>query len=323
MSGENSLSALDVLAKGCATPQESLGLLKEKLGDDPRPGALQLIRKYEKAVRSRQKEADRVQALWIHEREALAGGAVRVAGIDEAGRGPLVGAVVTAAVVLPEGWFSPGLNDSKKLTPEKREKLFAIITREALAVGVGEASAAEIDALNIYKATQTAMGRAVAALSPPPDFLLTDAMPLPLVPIRQKPMVHGDALSASIAAASIVAKVTRDRQMEELHRRHPQYGFAAHKGYGTEDHLRALRERGPCPEHRVSFGPVVEALLSRSSEGALLYWKGRLEKAGTLAELKQVGHQIKRLGVSGLKASELGELRRCYREEAARREGRP
>ncbi|HET9870546.1 MAG TPA: ribonuclease HII, partial [bacterium] len=287
------------------------------LAEDTRPGARSLLQKYEKKVRALEKESARAEKLWAYEREAARAGAKRPAGLDEAGRGPLVGAVVAAAVVLPEGWACAGLNESKKLTPEKRDKLFETITREALAFGVGEASAAEIDALNIYRATQAAMGRAVAALLAPPDFLLTDAMPLPEIRLPQKPIVQGDALSASIAAASIVAKVTRDRQMAELDKRYPGYGFASHKGYGTEEHLKALDELGPCPEHRVSFGPVAKAVVGRSTAGPAAYWQGRLEAAKNGEELRQVGHQIKRLGAADLKPAELGFLREAYRKKSA------
>ncbi len=318
MSEEKSLSEVEMSASEGRSPREALSALREALGADKRAGARKLIEKYEKLLRAHEKEQTRVAALWIHEREALAAGAKRVAGIDEAGRGPLVGAVVTAAVLLPEGWSCAGLNDSKKLTPEKREKLFVEINRSALAVGVGRASAREIDELNIYKATQTAMERAVRVLSPLPDFLLTDAMPLPaLSSIPQKPLIHGDALSASIAAASIIAKVTRDHEMEDLDQRYPGYGFMAHKGYGTEEHLKALREKGPCPEHRVSFGPVVQALLAQWGGGPVAYWKGRIHQTQNAAELKQVGHQIKRLGTPGLNAKGLEELREDYRVKMA------
>lgn len=314
MPDESSLSELEILASQNPVPREALSFLREKLEGDSRAGAGILIRKFERRTRTLEKETSRLEKLWAPEKEAAASGARRIAGVDEAGRGPLVGAVVTAAVVLPEGWTAWGLNDSKKLTAEKRENLFAEITRDALAWGVGMAQAAEIDRLNIYKATQAAMGKAVGSLSPEPDFLLTDAMPLPdLGHLRQKALVHGDALSASIAAASIVAKVTRDRLMDELDRKYPLYGFAAHKGYGTEAHLRALREHGPCPEHRVSFGPVLEALLARAEQGPEDYWKSRLAKSRDRMELEQVGHQIKRLGAAGLKPSALEALRRAYR----------
>ncbi|MGH7739490.1 MAG: ribonuclease HII [bacterium] len=314
MPGELSLSDLEILASQKPTPPEALSFLKEKLEDDTRSGAGLLIRKFERRTKTLEKETSRLEKLWAPEKEAAASGAKRIAGVDEAGRGPLVGAVVTAAVILPEGWTAWGLNDSKKLTAEKREALFTAITRDALAWGVGIAQAEEIDRLNIYKATQAAMGKAVRSLEPEPDFLLTDAMPLPdLGHLRQKALVHGDALSASIAAASIVAKVTRDRMMEELDRQYPLYGFSAHKGYGTEAHLRALREHGPCPEHRVSFGPVLEALMARVDHGPEDYWKSRLAKSQNRMELEQVGHQIKRLGAAGLKPSALEALREAYR----------
>ena len=179
MPDESSLLALETLALESGSPQGALALLKEKLKEDSRAGARKLVQKYEKLAGAHQKEQSRLERLWSYEREAALSGAKRVAGIDEAGRGPLVGAVVAAAVVLPAGWFCPGLNDSKKLTPEKREKIFSEIEKNALAVGVGQASSLEIDSLNIYKAAQTAMERAVQLIQPLPDFLLTDAMPLP------------------------------------------------------------------------------------------------------------------------------------------------
>jgi ribonuclease HII len=178
-----------------------------------------------------------------------------VCGIDEAGRGPWAGPVVAAAVILNPANIPAGLNDSKKLTPTRREALFQPIL-SAAKVGVGEASAAEIDTLNILKATYLAMARAVAALPLTPDLALVDGNRAPNLSIRTQTIIGGDGVSLSIAAASIIAKVTRDRQMVELEARHPGYGFAAHKGYGTAGHLAALRRLGPCPEHRKSFAPI-------------------------------------------------------------------
>jgi ribonuclease HII len=217
---------------------------------------------------------------------------------------------------LPEGWAAFELNDSKKLTPEKREKIFSEIQKNTLGIGVGQASPGEIDEHNIYRATQLAMGRAIVALDPTPDFLLTDAMPLPeFSSIAQKPIVHGDALSASIAAASIIAKVTRDRMMEELHQYYPEYGFASHKGYGTEEHLRAIQKHGVCPEHRLSFGPVAQAVIRNTAQGPMVFWKQRLESAKNSQELEQIGFQLKRIGAADLKESELGTLREVYRQK--------
>jgi len=296
------------------TPAQSLDYLRLHLRDDTRAGAKRLLSKFEKAVQREGKEKERMESLWKHEREAREKGFLRVAGVDEAGRGPLAGPVVAAAAILPLEGLPAGINDSKKLTPAKRDELFEKIREKALAVGVGQASVAEIDELNIYRAAQLAMERAIGALGEKPDFLLTDAMPLPaLKAIPQKPLVHGDALSLSIAAASIIAKVTRDRMMGELHRQYPVYGFEGHKGYGTEEHMRALETHGPCPEHRLSFGPVMETLAKKSPGGPLGYWKGRLEMSKNPAELHQVGVQIKRVAMGHLAEPDLKILRDLFR----------
>ena len=192
------------------------------------------------------------------ERAARQRGWQRIAGIDEAGRGSLFGPVVAAAVILNPRRRIVGLDDSKKLTPDRRDELSVRIREHALAWAVAEIDASRIDAWNIYQATRQAMLAAVLQLHPLPDYLLLDAMELDL-PIEQKPLVHGDARSVSIAAASILAKVERDRRLEELAQFYPQYGLAQNKGYGTPDHLEALRRHGPSPLHRFSFAPVREA----------------------------------------------------------------
>ena len=194
------------------------------------------------------------------EAEARQCGYRLVAGLDEAGRGPLAGPVVAAAVILPRRCQLAGLNDSKQLTDTERERLYGEIQRRAVGLGVGQASEQEIDAMNILEATRLAMRRAIQALPSPPDFLLLDALELHAVPLPQRAIVKGDTLSVSIAAASVVAKVTRDRLMEAYHRQYPQYNFQAHKGYGTAEHLRMLAVHGPCAIHRRSFRPVGEAL---------------------------------------------------------------
>jgi len=177
-----------------------------------------------------------------------------VCGTDEAGRGPLAGPVVAAAVVLPEGLVIEGLDDSKKLTEKKREELYDIITAQAIAYGIAMVSEEEIDEINILQATFLAMRRAVEALSVKPDFVLIDGNREPdLGDLPLKTIVKGDSRSANIAAASILAKVTRDRYMTELDAVYPQYGFAIHKGYGTKKHYAALEEFGPCPPHRKTF----------------------------------------------------------------------
>ncbi len=176
-----------------------------------------------------------------------------IAGIDEAGRGPIAGPVVAACVILPADHEILYLNDSKKLSTKKREELFEVVTKEAVAYGIGSASPERIDEINILQATYEAMREAIRALGQRPSLLLNDAVRIPEVAIRQIPIIQGDASSASIAAASILAKVTRDRIMTDYDEMFPQYGFAKHKGYGTREHREALRRFGPCPIHRRTF----------------------------------------------------------------------
>jgi ribonuclease HII len=190
-----------------------------------------------------------------HERAAYAQGAVAIAGVDEVGRGALFGPVVAAAVILPAKTRIRGVRDSKQLEKEERERLDAIIRRMAVAVAIGFADAATIDAINIRRASHQAMLSAIAQLMPEPDFLLIDAERLD-TPCPQKGIIYGDSISVSIAAASIVAKVYRDAWMCTYHEEYPQYGLASHKGYGTPQHLRALHEHGPTPLHRITYEPV-------------------------------------------------------------------
>jgi ribonuclease HII len=192
------------------------------------------------------------------EREARQRGWQRIAGLDEAGRGSLFGPVVAGAVILNPRRRIVGLDDSKKLSAERRGELAERIHEHALAWATAEIDAGRIDAWNIYQASRQAMSAAVSQLFPSPDYLLLDAMELDL-PIEQKALIHGDARSVSIAAASILAKVERDRRMEEFDELYPQYGLAQNKGYGTPDHLEALRRHGPSPVHRFSYAPVREA----------------------------------------------------------------
>ena len=191
--------------------------------------------------------------LWVYEREAFADGVKLVCGVDEAGRGPLAGPVCAAAVILPPELIIPGLNDSKKLTDKKRRELYDVITSEAVTYGIAFADEKEIDAINILQATFLAMQRAMEQLSPQPELALIDGNRAKDFGLPVRTIVKGDSLSASIAAASILAKVTRDRLMEESDAQYPQYGFAIHKGYGTKRHYEALREFGPSPIHRRTF----------------------------------------------------------------------
>lgn len=176
-----------------------------------------------------------------------------ICGIDEAGRGPLCGPVVAAAVILPDEYNILYINDSKKLSETKREEVYKEIDKYAVAYGVGIVSPERIDEINILQATYEAMRTAIHKLSVAPDILLNDAVTIPMVDIKQVPIIKGDAKSQSIAAASIVAKVTRDHLMEEYDKLYPEYGFAKHKGYGTAAHIKAIKEYGPCPIHRRTF----------------------------------------------------------------------
>jgi ribonuclease HII len=195
--------------------------------------------------------------LWQYELRAQTAGHTRVAGLDEVGRGPLAGPVVAACVVLPEGFSLDGINDSKKLTERGRERAEARIRAEAVAIGLGIVEPETIDRINILQASRQAMREAFLSLDAPPDCVLIDGLPIPAFPCaHQQAIVGGDGLCASIAAASIVAKVARDRMMRAYHDVYPEYGFAGHKGYGAAKHLEALRVHGPCPIHRRSFAPV-------------------------------------------------------------------
>lgn len=190
---------------------------------------------------------------FLYERRAVSNGFAAVCGIDEAGRGPLAGPVYAASVILPMDCEIEGLNDSKKVSEKKREQLFDVIREKAVAYGIGSASAREIDEINILQATFLAMKRAYEAMNCPADWALIDGNRMPNLPIPGETVIKGDAQSASIAAASILAKVSRDRILRELDAQYPQYGFAKHKGYGTKAHYEAIKAYGLLPEHRRSF----------------------------------------------------------------------
>ena len=198
-----------------------------------------------------QKEKERMYTLYAYEREYAA--YPYICGIDEVGRGPLAGPVVAAAVILPKDCDILYINDSKKLSEKKREMLYEEIMEKAVSVGIGMAGPERIDEINILQATYEAMREAVSKLDPQPDLMLNDAVKIPGIEIPQVSIIKGDAKSASIGAASIIAKVTRDRMMVEYDRIFPEYGFAANKGYGTAVHIAALKELGPTPIHRRSF----------------------------------------------------------------------
>jgi ribonuclease HII len=242
--------------EGRALPQN----IEAALRADPRAAARAILAAIEKRRHANRSEGQRLRHLFRFEQEIWATGTTHIAGVDEAGMSPLAGPVVAGAVILPIGWRQAGVDDSKKLDAEEREDLVVKIRANAVAWGVGIVSPEEIDRINIYRAGLLAMKRAVEALGVAPQHLLIDARKLADVPIPQKSIIRGDTLSFSIAAASIVAKTTRDAIMVELDREHPGYGFARHKGYPVPEHYAALDRLGACPIHRRSFAPVRKAL---------------------------------------------------------------
>lgn len=194
-----------------------------------------------------------------YENELYEKGITLIAGVDEVGRGPLIGPVVAAAVILPKGFYHPGIKDSKKLSEKKREELYKVITENALSIGVGTVSEEVIDEINIYEATKTAMKEAINSLTIPPEHVLIDAMKLDLK-MPSTSIIKGDALSESIAAASIIAKVTRDHLLMKMDKEYPMYDLKNNKGYGTKKHLEALEKYGACKYHRKSYSPVTKVL---------------------------------------------------------------
>lgn len=223
----------------------------DEYSHDERAGVSALVTRAQKAQKAYEDEMVRSENMLLFEKEYSAYAAI--CGIDEVGRGPLAGPVVAGAVILPKDEMILYLNDSKQLSAQKREELYDIIMEKAIAVGIGESTHERIDEINILNATYEAMRMAISNLKVSPDILLNDAVTIPQVNIRQIPIIKGDAKSASIAAASIVAKVTRDRYMCEMDKVYPGYGFASNKGYGSSDHIKALKEIGPCEIHRRTF----------------------------------------------------------------------
>ena len=218
---------------------------------DPRPGVAVFVKRAKKRLDDHERELLRTEKMKEYERkyESFSW----ICGIDEVGRGPLAGPVVAGAVILPKDCDILYLNDSKQLSEKKREELYAVIMEKAVAVGLGFVAPERFDQINILQATYEAMREAISKLDPQPDLLLNDAVTIPKVTIRQIPIIKGDAKSVSIAAASIVAKVTRDRLMVQYEEVYPGYGFASNKGYGAQVHLDALKKYGPTPIHRRSF----------------------------------------------------------------------
>lgn len=252
------LPSLDILRAQLSGPGATLTPAQRRaLAEDPRKGAQALLAAFDARRRRERQERGRQVRMLAHEREFWEAGILHVAGVDEVGVGPLAGPVLSAAVILPRDFALDGLNDSKQvLSAERRQELAREIHLRATCVSFGRAEVEEIDRLNIRQATLLAMRRAVEGLTIRPQQLLIDAHRIPGVTLPQRPLVKGDALSASIAAASVVAKVARDALMVELDAQHPGYGLAEHAGYPTPEHLALLRERAPSPIHRRSFAPV-------------------------------------------------------------------
>lgn len=245
---------------------KKIGTIKEELADtdvkdltsfikeyeaDERSGVIKLVETARKRLKSYNEELRRIYDLKQYEREYES--YEFICGIDEVGRGPLAGPVVAGAVILPKDCDILYINDSKKLSAAKREELYDEIMEKAVATGIGMVSPQRIDEINILQATYEAMREAIAKLNPQPDILLNDAVTIPQVSIKQVPIIKGDAKSISIGAASIIAKVTRDRLMEEYDSILPGYGFASNKGYGSADHIKAIKDMGPTPIHRLTF----------------------------------------------------------------------
>lgn len=233
----------------------------ERIQQDERKGVQQLIHKWHKRMELEKQLQEKFHEMKIYETKWRNKGYKFIAGVDEVGRGPLAGPVVAAAVILPKDFFLPGIDDSKKISEKKRNEYDEIIRREAIAVSVAMLDAGEIDRVNIYEATKKAMLAAITSLDPNPEVLLIDAMKLD-TPYVVESIIKGDSKSVSIAAASIVAKVARDRLMVELSNQFPEYGFKQNMGYGTREHLQALQKYGITPYHRKSFAPVKDSLFN-------------------------------------------------------------
>lgn len=252
------ISEIRDILKADDVPEE---VMKEILADE-RKGAKALVASYVRRLQRESEERLRVESMYDVESHFYKEGINLIAGIDEVGRGPLAGPVTVAAVILPPHWYCKGLNDSKKVSPKHREEIAAKIYESAVDISIVSLPPEEIDALNIYEATMMAMYEAVKNLSVQPEAVVVDAMPLHFN-CPTESLIHGDARSASIAAASIVAKVYRDQLMDDYDKEYPGYGFAQNKGYGTAEHIEAIRNLGITPIHRKSFEPVKSMVLGQ------------------------------------------------------------
>ena len=228
------------------------------LQQDSRKAVQNLAAKYLRLLEKQEKERQRIAAMWEYEKAAKAKGYTWIAGTDEVGRGPLAGPVVAAAVILPENADLPEIKDSKKLSEKQREQLDILIKQQAISWCIAELDEKEIDAVNILEASRLAMKNAVNGLSQSADFVLVDGLPNPRITQPSEAIVKGDNRSISIAAAAIIAKVYRDNLMDKYDKQYPGYGFAANKGYPTEEHIQGIIKQGPCPIHRMTFRPLSE-----------------------------------------------------------------
>ena len=280
---------------------------------DHRAGVRAIAARARARRKTEARERARLQTMCALENTLRARGFIHIAGIDEAGRGPLAGPVVAAAVILPPNALITGLNDSKALSAQRRETLFDDIHKTATCVAVAQAEAGEIDRINIRNATHLAMRRAIEALAIKPDKVLVDGNALPESPFPEQAVIGGDRSSLSIAAASIIAKVTRDRLMLTYDRQFPAYGFAKHKGYGSAEHLNALQQHGPSPIHRLSFGGVPAPEVTRSEDFAI-FAEG-IQTAQNPAQLEAIGQSIAQAG-SQMQPGETLALRDLYRQRS-------
>jgi ribonuclease HII len=279
----SSLSVDEIRQRYCDGGAVLSPQLLNKLRRDPRQGVQKLYESLKKRHDRERDEHVRLDGMLNFERILWKTGVLRIAGVDEAGTGPLAGPVVAAAVVFAPGVELHGVDDSKKLDPDQRARMRNAIREVAVGIGIGVADVGEIDRLNIYHAAMLAMRRAIDALPSAPEHVLVDARTIPSLPIPQNPFNKGDGINFSIAAASIIAKTHRDALMDELDRLYPDYGFAKHKGYSTPDHQDAIRRLGPCEIHRMSFTYIKELC----GEYSQLFYdlKERLEEARTVADL--------------------------------------
>ncbi|MEK7483636.1 MAG: ribonuclease HII, partial [Planctomycetota bacterium] len=305
-----SLSVSAIKAQLTKTESSALPNLLEKIKADPRVSVQKLAQQWEMMRRKQQSEEQRLEALQRFEKEARQKRFQIIAGVDEAGRGPLAGPVCVAACILPEKWDLPYLNDSKKLSEKKRLELEKQIKKQALAYSILLSPAEEIDRVNILQATIKTAYAVLAQLNPAPDYVLTDSLKLPKLRVPHRAIDHGDALSCSIAAASILAKTHRDRLLLELDAEFPQYGFKSHKGYGSAGHCQALQNYGPSTLHRLSFNkvPASSQLLHSKSFQEFVT---RFQECRSLEQLESIGKEI-HLKKLVLPLREISELRKLY-----------